>query len=48
MTLLEVITLMRENDMNRQLYEDPENGELHTIVRREDGFYCNGIKICDL
>ncbi len=28
--------------------EDPETGEIHTVLRREDGFYMNGIKICEL
>ncbi|UNA02045.1 hypothetical protein PVA8_358 [Vibrio phage PVA8] len=48
MTLIEVITFMRENESLRQLYEDPETGVLHTIVRKDDGFYVNDSKICDL
>lgn len=48
MSLIEVIMFMRTNDVNRADYEDPDTGDLHTILRKYDGFYMNGVKVCEL
>ncbi|ALP47709.1 hypothetical protein phiST2_0011 [Vibrio phage phi-ST2] len=46
--LIKVIMFMRENDSHRANYHDDETGEFHVVTRREDGFYIEGTKICEL
>ncbi|CAL9965917.1 hypothetical protein VPHD479_0101 [Vibrio phage D479] len=46
--LVDAIVLMRENDLNRHWIENPATGGEYLIVRRDDGFYINEDKVCDL
>lgn len=48
MSLIEVVAFMRQYNHNKATYEDSETGQIHTVSRKDDGFYIGSTKICDL